>query len=259
MSARYLIRFDDLCPTMNARVWREIEAALVEAHVTPILAVVPANADPALCVDPPDPGFWDHVRRWQARGWTVGLHGHTHRYVTGDGGIMGINPRSEVAGLPRAVQVEKLSKGIRVFEAEGVRPDVWVAPGHSFDGVTLEALREVGLPCVSDGFAAYPFRDEDGIFWVPQQLWRFRAMPFGVWTVCVHHNRFGPREVARLRAELGRHADRMTSLPEVERLYGDRPRGWGDQLFSGAFRVAFEVKHGRRRLGARRPATSWEA
>src|SRR5262249_21677585 len=121
------------------------------------------------------------------------------------------------------------------------------APGHSFDRTTLEALREVGLCSVSDGFTAYPFCDEDRIFWVPQQLWRFRPMPFGVFTVCVHHNRFGPFDVARLRDDLRRHAHRMTSFPEMARLYGGRACGWGDRIFSGAYRVAFEVKHARRR------------
>jgi peptidoglycan/xylan/chitin deacetylase (PgdA/CDA1 family) len=253
MSAQYLLRFDDLCPTMSWAPWREIEALLVDTGVVPVLAVVPANADPKLCVDPPDPGFWDSVRRWQERGWTIGLHGYTHQYVTDDGGIMGIHPQSEFAGLPRDLQRDKLTRGLEIFAAQGVRADVWVAPGHSFDRTTLQALRESGLTCVSDGFMPYPGRDEEGMTWVPQQLWHFRPLPFGVWTVCIHHNQWGPREVAALRADLRRYADRMTSFAELQRRYGDRSLGRADQLVSGAYRVAFALKRAHRRLALARP------
>jgi predicted deacetylase len=248
MSAQYLLRFDDLCPTMNWSAWREIEALLVDTGVAPLLAVVPANADPTLCVDPPEPAFWDSVRRWQARGWAIGLHGYTHQYVTAEGGIMGIHPLSEFAGLPRDWQRDKLARGLQIFADQGVRADVWVAPAHSFDGATLAALRESGLTCVSDGFMPYPGRDDEGMIWIPQQIGRFRPLPFGVWTVCVHHNQWGSRDVAALGADLRRYADRMTSLAAMRRLYGDRPLSVRDHLFSSAYRVAFELTHARRRL-----------
>jgi hypothetical protein len=66
--ARYLVRFDDICPGMNWRVWGEIEKILVDGGVKPMLAVVPANDDPQLDVAPREPGFWERVRGWQARG-----------------------------------------------------------------------------------------------------------------------------------------------------------------------------------------------
>src|SRR6478672_6653645 len=98
MDAQYLIRFDDLCPTMNWQVWAEIETILLESRVSPILAVVPDNRDTALMVGPPRSDFWVEVRRWQQRGWTIGMHGYQHTYVTEEAGIVGIWPRSEFAG-----------------------------------------------------------------------------------------------------------------------------------------------------------------
>ena len=53
--ARYLIRFDDICPMMNWRIWAEIEAILLEKKVKPILDVVPDNQDPHLIMDHPVP------------------------------------------------------------------------------------------------------------------------------------------------------------------------------------------------------------
>ena len=51
--ARFLLRFDDLCPTMNWAMWDAIEAHLVRMEVRPILAVVPDNRDPKLVAGPP--------------------------------------------------------------------------------------------------------------------------------------------------------------------------------------------------------------
>src|SRR5262252_3697380 len=87
-STKYLLRFDDICPTMNWQVWSEIEAALLDQDLKPILAVVPDNQDPVLKVDPPVEDFWERVRTWQARGWTIALHGYQHRYVTHSPGIV---------------------------------------------------------------------------------------------------------------------------------------------------------------------------
>src|SRR5260370_42375028 len=56
-------------------------SALMARRLKPILAVVPDNQDPMLKVDAPVADFWDRVRQWQARGWTIALHGYQHRYV----------------------------------------------------------------------------------------------------------------------------------------------------------------------------------
>src|SRR5688572_15384620 len=40
---QYLLRFDDICPTMNWRVWAEIESVLIQREIKPLLAVVPDN------------------------------------------------------------------------------------------------------------------------------------------------------------------------------------------------------------------------
>ncbi|MEM5789386.1 MAG: DUF2334 domain-containing protein, partial [Syntrophobacteraceae bacterium] len=87
-STRYLVRFDDICPTMNWIVWDKIEPMLVQYRVSPILAVIPENRDPKLHVQPPVPAFWDRVRDWQSRGWTIALHGYRHVYVNQNRGLL---------------------------------------------------------------------------------------------------------------------------------------------------------------------------
>lgn len=46
--SKYLVRFDDLCPTANWDVWEPVEATLLDAGVRPLVAVVPDNQDPKL-------------------------------------------------------------------------------------------------------------------------------------------------------------------------------------------------------------------
>jgi predicted deacetylase len=213
--ASYLLRFDDICPTMNWNVWGEIEQILVEAQIKPILAVIPDNQDPQLYFSDPNPHFWDHVRRWQQMGWTIGLHGYQHMFVTDNPGIIGLNKRSEFAGVTPFEQAFKLQTAISIFGHEGVHPDVWIAPAHSFDRITVELLKVWNIYIISDGLFFYPYTDDQGMIWIPQQIWGFIPIPFGVWTVCFHHNTWGQKDVSDLRRNINRFAVSITSISEV--------------------------------------------
>ncbi len=236
LTAQYLIRIDDICPTMNWAVWQEVENVLVRWGIKPLLAVIPDNQDGFLKGSPPENAFWQHVRDWRDRGWSIGLHGYRHEYVTRDPGIMGINNYSEFAGLPEETQAAKLRKALQIFCRQGIQPDVWVAPAHSFDRTTLDLLREMGLRRISDGFFLFPNLDSTGMLWIPQQLWRFRAMPVGVWTVCLHINNWGPREILRFQRDVERYHRNIISLPDAITRFGDRRRDWRDKLFEVAYR-----------------------
>lgn len=231
MKASYLVRFDDLCPTMNWTIWEQVERLLVEFGVRPILAVIPDNRDPSLELEPAAADFWERVRDWQARGWTIALHGYQHRYVSGDPGLFGWNARSEFAGLGYEEQLEKLRAGTAIFREHGVVPEAWVAPNHAFDRSTVAALLACGVEVVSDGLALSPYRDRAGTFWVPMQSWRFKPQPPGVWTVCLHHNHWSPDDVAGFGRDLEEYASAMTQLEEVLERFGDRRRSVPDRLF----------------------------
>jgi predicted deacetylase len=222
MRARYLVRFDDICPTMNWEMWFRIEEVLLNHGIMPLLAVIPDNQDEKLHVAPPRSSFWEEVRKWQGRGWTIGLHGYQHRFVTQQAGIVGIQHRSEFAGLPRSEQAEKLRRGVEVFRRNGVQPQIWIAPAHSFDWNTIAALQEVGITTISDGFATAPHMDSQGLLWVPQQLWKFRWRPFGVWTVCYHHNRWSESQFAQFLRDLAAYAGAIEDLPNASARYSRR-------------------------------------
>ena len=239
---QYLLRFDDICPTMNWRVWAEIESVLVQRQIKPILAVVPDNHDPGLQVDVPAPDFWERVRAWQERGWTIGLHGFQHRYVSRNAGLVATRKKSEFAGLPAAQQREKLRCGVKILEREGITPRVWIAPGNTFDAATVALLPEFAIRIICDGYFRFPYvcpvtpsdgekvsegrvrglsgaslisNEGDGMTWVPQQLFYFRPAPSGVWTVCYHHNNWTASQMRKFREDTDGYSANIASLEEV--------------------------------------------
>jgi predicted deacetylase len=237
-SSQYLIRFDDICPTTNWSVWRRVEEILVRFEVKPILAVIPDNQDEKLKVGRYNHAFWDDVRGWQARGWTIGLHGYQHLYKTDNAGLIGINKFSEFSGLSYEEQRSKLRQALNIFERERVVPDIWVAPAHSFDSTTLRALRDFDIRRVSDGFSLYPHIDSSGVIWIPQQLWRFRKMPLGLWTVCFHVNAWTGEDIARFSLKLQEFAGGITDCSSVIAAYRDRNHNALDSFFSRAYQAS---------------------
>jgi len=227
--ARYLLRFDDICPTMNWATWDEIEAMLVAAAVQPILAVIPDNRDPKLMGFAPSPAFWDRARAWQARGWAIALHGYQHLYVNSEPGLLRLNRQSEFAGLAYEAQLEKLRKGLAIFQREGIQAQAWVAPAHSFDWNTVAALKSLGILTISDGMALRPYRDPGGSCWVPQQFANMRPMPGGVWTFCYHPEVMTSADLELFRRRLAQLGPRMITLEQAV-AQGDRPISVGDKL-----------------------------
>ncbi len=242
MSARYLVRFDDIAPGMAWKRWAQIEALLVAHEVRPILAVVPDNVDPELEVEPRIDDFWERVRGWQERGWTIGLHGHRHDYVNTDGGLLGLNPASEFAGLSYKDQQHKIRAGLAIFTEHGVRADAWIAPSHSFDRTTVSVLLEEGVDVISDGFGLRAGRTGDGAVWVPQQLWSFRPRPVGTWTVCLHHNSWSEADLQRFDAALAANRNRITDLATVVADARRTPLRQGDRLLAGTQRRVLLTK-----------------
>lgn len=229
-TAKYLLRFDDICPTMNWKVWAEIEATLIEHRLAPILAVVPDNQDPVLQVDAPMVNFWDRVREWQARGWTIALHGFQHKYVARHAGIITPCKLTEFAGVPATEQEEKLRRGMEIFKREGIQPKVWIAPNDSFDAITVSLLPRFGIHIICDGFFRFPFVGQQMLTWVPQQLYGFRPAPSGVWTVAYHHNHWTAADLGRFREDLRRFRADLSSLDEVLLAWSGRRSWWSEWL-----------------------------
>ena len=235
--ARYLIRLDDISPASNWPRLLAIEEFLNSMAIQPIVAVVPDNRDRELMKHPPDPAFWSHIRRWQDRGWSIGVHGLHHTLSVPDGGLLQLNRRSEFAGVPEEIQYGKIRRAAAIFSRNGVSPDLWIAPAHSFDKATLKALRRNNITTISDGFYLFPGKDPEENLWIPQQLWRFRKRFMGVWTVCYHPMTWTPRDHSRFTADVLRWRGSITCLANVQDLYRNRRLGACDEVFSAAYRL----------------------
>jgi predicted deacetylase len=217
--------------------WTRLEALFDSLGIKPLVAVVPDNQDPVLQIDAPDPGFWERVRVWQAKGWTIALHGYQHVFHAVDRRqlLLPFYDRSEFASLPLAAQAEKLRAAWALCQSHGVTPTVWIAPAHCFDRVTLTALREVTpIRIISDGIARDAY-DEAGFFWLPQQLWSLAPRRSGLWTVCLHPNSLREADFDRLAEQLASpgYRERIIAVDQVERT--SRRRSLADRVYAGYF------------------------
>lgn len=209
--AQYLLRFDDLCPTVAHSRWQRVLPLIAEFGLHPILAVIPDNCDCDLQLSPPDPEFWDQMRALEAAGATIALHGYRHLCESRGRSLLALHRRSEFAGVSEETQLMWIRSGLKILCGHGLNPRIWVAPRHGFDKCTLRALRKEGIDLLSDGLARIPFT-RDGITWIPQQLWAPVEKSKGLWTICLHSNSIHQRQVTQLRSFLLKHAAQFTSL-----------------------------------------------
>jgi predicted deacetylase len=212
--AQYLLRIDDLCPTVHVRRWDRIRELIREFAIRPILAVIPANEDPDLMASRPDSGFWEQMGEMQAEGATIALHGHHHRCTESGESLLGMHNKSEFAGVSAGLQREWIADGLRILRMHGLEPKLWVAPRHGFDQNTLRALREGGLEYLSDGLARIPFR-RGGITWIPQQLWSPARRSRGLWTICLHPNTTHRSQVEEIWDFVAQYRRQFTSFDRV--------------------------------------------
>jgi hypothetical protein len=232
INAKYIIRLDDACPTMDQNRLARLEAIFDALGICPLVAVVPDNQDPALRVSEPDPNFWSRVRSWDAKGWTIALHGYQHRFhfIHRDKMLLPFYDCSEFAGLSLEDQSQKIRAAWNIFKCEGIEPRVWIAPGHCFDRTTLSALKaETPIRIISDGIAYDQFFDGD-FYWLPQQLWSFSRKPFGLWTICLHPNTMTESQLDKLANFLVVYSAHIVSVSDLS--LTPRKLDWVDKLFA---------------------------
>lgn len=207
--AQYLLRIDDLCPTVSAERWARWQALIEEFRLKPILAVVPDNQDAELQVSPPDPAFWERMRDLEAAGASIALHGYRHLCGSRGRSLVNLHRTTEFAGVPGETQRAWIAEALRILHSHGLNPTVWVAPRHGFDTETIFALRGQGIAILSDGFASVPFV-RDSVTWIPQQLWGPVKKAHGLWTICIHPNTASDAEIESMRSFLATHAAQFT-------------------------------------------------
>ena len=208
---KYIFRLDDISPTMNWQKFERIKNLFFEYGVKPIIAVIPDNQDAKMRINPPNPDFWKEIKKLENRGWIIEMHGYQHKYTQENGGILKIHTKSEFAGLPCQKQCDKIKKGKEILKNNGIKTDIFIAPGHSFDKNTLRALKENGFNAISDGIALYPFEKYD-ILWIPQIAWQPRKFKYGIITFCLHPNTMQENDFENLENFVKRNLTAITNF-----------------------------------------------
>ncbi len=211
--SKYIMRLDDACEKRDVAKWNRMEELLDRYEVKPLVGVIPHCEDPAMKEYPVDEHFWDRVKCWKKKDWTIAMHGYNHVYVTKCGGINPVNARSEFAGLPIEEQKDKIKKGVLIMHEHGINPKVFFAPSHTFDENTLVALREESdIRIISDTIAMAPY-SKYGFTFVPQQSGRVRKLPLRMVTFCYHPNMMKDSDFERLEIFLQKNKDSFIIFP----------------------------------------------
>jgi len=242
--AQYLLRFDDLCPTMDRARWERFQRMIKEFGIRSILAVVPDNMDYQLNISPPDPEFWEKLRALEADGAVIALHGYHHLCQSRGRSLLPLHRKTEFAGVAEPTQQQWIHEGLEILRGHGLTPKIWVAPRHGFDRVTLRVLRQEGIRILSDGFARVPFK-RGGLIWIPQQLWGPVEKSKGLWTICMHSNAAQSSQVDRLHEFLRQHAAQFTSVDRIKAEFTPHRLGLVERLHEAWALACYQMRRRR--------------
>lgn len=248
--AQYLLRIDDLCPTVDARRWGRLRLLIREFGIRPILAVVPANEDRNLSASQPDPSFWDQMRELEESGATIALHGLSHVCNRQGKSLIRLHRHGEFAGVHPDDQRGRIAKGLQLLRSHGLMPKLFIAPRHHFDTKTLRALKREDILYLSDGFARVPF-DCGGITWIPMQLWSPEVRSKGLWTICVHPNSTDADRFRTLRAFAGHFESQFTCFDRIQAEFPPSPLSAGERLYEIAVTARLRLRRLRSERGNR--------
>lgn len=239
MATKYIIRMDDACPQMDKKKWGRMEEILTSYNVKPLVALVPNNEDPSLMIEDADPDFWGKAVAWQNMGWDLALHGCNHVYAAKGKSIIPLKNVSEFSGLSINEQYDKIKEGIEIFKKHKITTNIFVAPGHAFDELTIRALQRQGeISIISDGFFLQPVKYLQ-FNWIPQQLWKPRKMLTGLWTICYHPNTMNDQDFTDLEVFLkANHKDFIS----VRSITNFKEIGLINRSFSALFYAILKFK-----------------
>ena len=212
--ARYLLRFDDFCPTMAHTRWNRFLMIIREFGIRPILSVIPDNQSPDLMFSSPDPEFWTKMRQLEQAGATIAMQGFRNVRASRGKSLIGAERETEFAGVDEQQQRDWIHTGLEILRGQGLTPRIFVAPHRGFDDGTLRALCAEGLLFLSDGFGKAPY-SRGGITWIPQQMCIPGYHSSGLWTIGIHTNSAPNTVVGMLGEFLRRYAGQFTSFQKV--------------------------------------------
>lgn len=209
------VRLDDITPDMDWEKFRRLETLLDKYHIAPLLGIVPDNQDENLMRNPVMLDFDKQIKEWEAKGWVLAMHGWKHIYTTKKGGLFPLNNFSEFAGVSKEKQKEMIVDGIEKLQKQGVKTNIFMAPAHSFDKVTLEVLKEAEFQYITDGFGVNPY-EWRGLTFLPIAFQKNKDIEkdSGYTTLVFHTNTMNEQDFLNFERVLEKHKEDFISYEE---------------------------------------------
>ncbi len=184
-----LVRIDDVAENMNWSMMKRVEKILNDYNIKPVVGIIPNNHDQNLLSFPKENNFWEIVSNWKQKGWEIAMHGYDHVYTTNSDkeDFFNYGGGSEFFNKDKKTQVMKLKKSLEIFNKNNILIRSFFAPNHNYDQNTFEALKEVGITEVIDGYGLMPFK-KNGIKFIPQLFYKLISLPFGIQSTQIHLN-----------------------------------------------------------------------
>ena len=216
MGHKYIFRLDDASPQMNVANWDRIEELLDAYDIKPIVGIIPDNRDP-LFGDGNYGEFWSRAAKWKEKGWTIAQHGLHHKIEKADTSHCFqkvVETDSEFVGKTVSEQKEMLKAGYDIMAGNGCEPTCFFAPCHTFDGATVDAVRELGLyDFISDGYSSHAFR-KNGVVFIPSMFDAPHKL-IGVQTFISHPNFVTDEELEHFESFFRKHKDDFTTPADL--------------------------------------------
>lgn len=222
------VRLDDITSTMDWKRFARLENLLDKYHIIPLLGVVPDNQDKHLMRDAAHADFPGRLKAWQEKGWVLAMHGWRHIYTTKSGGLFPLNHFGEFAGVEAAKQREMIQEGREKLLALGVKTDIFMAPGHSYDRHTLAALKAEGFRFVTDGFGRNPYLWK-GLTFLPIALQRNKDIkkPEGYTTLVFHTNSMNEQDFQAAERIFREHEKEFIPYSDYLKVAAVKQTPWG--------------------------------
>ena len=230
MTSKILIRFDDICPTMNWEQWDKAKQILDEVGSPALLGVIPDCQDPDLQIDEPKADFWKYIKGLQNQGFTIAMHGYQHVFDMNAKGIITqkhpTKNHSEFAGHPYEVQYRKIKAGKDLLLQHGIETNIFFAPAHAYDENTLKALAANSFKYLCDGKSCMPYTRK-GIICIPARTGGVpgKIVP-GINTVVLHVHEWVRRDKFKEIDDFSnlciRHQSELVSFEELKTTVGNK-------------------------------------
>lgn len=188
MKYKFLVRLDDLFPACNLYNWNLFIDSFRQNDVLCIVGIIPANMDETLKQGNEDiVGYKELLEKIKnCDNIVFAQHGYKH-VISKNVRNPYLSPFSRAEFSDDENVSSILSQGQEVLKSMAIDTDIYMAPAHGLSIKHLDQIKDIGFKIITDGFSLRPYIHR-GIRFIPQQLWRFRKLPFGTWTICYHPN-----------------------------------------------------------------------